>query len=168
MTAQTSTAQPILTILAIVTGPRYVADILQGEDDTAIIASRLSYIPATNGNSLATATPLATVVFGITATSTGAGVVTQPGVANFFSFSAPVPATATITGQVHTLISSASKLAGNSAKVLFAQGGHMYAWCACCCHNVTHKNYNYNSTRTTLSCCGSCQGLDYDGPAACV
>jgi hypothetical protein len=78
----------------------FAYQLLQFEDDTAVLASKLSYTAATNGNSLATATPLATVVSGITATGTATGIVTQPGVADVFSFTAAAAGTATITGQV--------------------------------------------------------------------
>ena len=76
---------------------------MQLQDDTAIIAGKLSYEPALNGNSLATATPLATTLSGSTATGTAAGIVAQPGVANVFSFSAAA-GTATITGQVSMML----------------------------------------------------------------
>jgi hypothetical protein len=59
----------------------------------------MGYVPSLNGNSLATATPLTAVVAGNTATGTGTGIVTQPGVADFFSFTAAA-GTATISGQV--------------------------------------------------------------------
>ena len=81
--------------------------ILQLEDDTAIIAGKLSYVPALNGNSLATATPLATTLSGSTATGTATGIVAQPGAADFFSFAAAA-GTATISGQVSRAACSAA------------------------------------------------------------
>lgn len=68
------------------------------EDDVAIIASKLGYIKDENGNSIATATPLAVSVSGMTATGTASGVVAKQEVANFFSFDAGAgPAYVTLT-----------------------------------------------------------------------
>jgi hypothetical protein len=75
---------------------------MQQEDDIAKIAAKLSYITAINGNSIATATPLATVTAGGSTTGTATGIVAQQGVADFFSFTAAA-GTATISGQVGEL-----------------------------------------------------------------
>jgi hypothetical protein len=74
---------------------------LQLQDDTAIIAGKLSYIPATNGNSRATATPLELSASGVPGTAVGnaTGIVTQPGVADFFRFNATA-GRAFVSGQV--------------------------------------------------------------------
>lgn len=74
----------------------------QKEDDTAILASNVGWVPSRFGNSFATATPLQFILSsdGNTATATAAGVVAQAGVSDFFRFNGTKGTTATFTGQV--------------------------------------------------------------------
>jgi hypothetical protein len=88
---------------------------VQTEDDTAILGRsdplqgvpKLGYVPAVNGNSSASATPLTINVMSTTggpagtgvSAGTGTGLVIHRGVANFFSFTAAA-GPATITGKV--------------------------------------------------------------------
>jgi hypothetical protein len=72
---------------------------LQQEDDVTIIASRLSFVPALNGNSIGSATALTPTVTGTTASASATGIVTQAGAADFFSFTAAA-GTATVSAQV--------------------------------------------------------------------
>jgi hypothetical protein len=101
---------------------------LQTQDDTAILATtadipaRFGHAPTVNGNSQATATPLAITTFPDTmdgpfgtrvphplagkSVGTGTGLVIQPGVANFFNFTASAGAAA-IIGKVSDSIKEA-------------------------------------------------------------
>jgi hypothetical protein len=80
--------------------PFCFALLLQQEDDVAKIAAKLPYIPALNGNSIATATLLDNYTSGATTVGNATGVVTSASIAEFFQFTANA-GTATISGQVN-------------------------------------------------------------------
>lgn len=71
------------------------------EDDTAIISSKLGYIPNGNGNSISTATALNSTTSGSTVVGTASGVVTQQNTPDVFSFTS---ASGTATINVQTVI----------------------------------------------------------------
>lgn len=75
----------------------------------AILSNKLGYVPALNGNSLATATTLTPTVTGNIAKATVTGIVAQAGTADFFKFTASL-GTVTLTGQVRGAVVFGTRL----------------------------------------------------------
>jgi hypothetical protein len=72
----------------------------QQEDDTAVIASKLGWVPSSNGNSLDNSTAMQLAGYSAsTATRTASGIVTRAGVADYFRYYAAA-GDASFTGKV--------------------------------------------------------------------